>query len=438
MARKVFISVLGYSNYGKCFYTRKADNFKSDEVRYVQEATLRYLMSISEWTAADCAYILLTEGAEQKNWVDNGHSIYGTNTPIEQPGLASVLKNLCLPFPVIPVKNIPDGNDEKEIWGIFDRVFELIQEGDELYFDLTHGFRYLPMLILVLGNYSKLLKNVVVKSITYGNYEARDKETNEAPLIDLLALSNLQDWTSASFSFLKNGNLSMLKSLCKQNLAPILRDAKGSNQDALALKHYMAALENVVGDMNTCRGRNILSGENFAELFRCSAQLTDVIIEPVKPVIERLKYSFQNFIPSHNIKNGYVAAKWCFDNQLYQQSLTILHETIVSHICESEGLDVTERQEREIVNMSFIIYGEGLIREKWICGEEQVELIEKLLDNELLKSFASTFLVTTTLRNDYNHAGMRQSPAKQYKFQTKLKERLDIVLSMIESEVICS
>ena len=312
MSRKVFISVLGYSNYGKCFYTHAG--FKSDEVRYVQEATLQYLMSVSEWTADDCAYILLTKGAEEKNWADNGHCEYGTKIPIQQPGLASVLETTHFPFPVIPVKDIPDGNDEKEIWRIFERVFSLLQEGDELYFDLTHGFRYLPMLILVLGNYSKLLKNVVVKSITYGNYEARNKETNEAPLIDLLALSNLQDWTSASASFLKNGNLSMLKSLCKQNLAPILRDAKGSNQDALALKDYMAALENVVGDMNTCRGINILNGKNFAELLRCSDQLKEVIIEPMKPVIERLKHSFQHFTPSQNIKNGYAAAKWCFDN----------------------------------------------------------------------------------------------------------------------------
>lgn len=437
MARKVFISVLGYSNYGKCFYTRLSENFKSDEVRYVQEATLQYLMTLSEWTADDCAYILLTKGAEQKNWIDNGHCEYGTNAPIQQPGLASMLETRHFPYPVIPIKNIPDGNDEKEIWTIFERVFSLIQEGDELYFDLTHGFRYLPMLILVLGNYSKLLKNVVVKSITYGNYEARNKETNEAPLIDLLALSNLQDWTSASASFLKNGNLSMLKSLCKQNLAPILKETKGTNLKAKTLNRYIDVLEEVVSDMNTCRGINILNGDNFAELINWSDQLKDVIIEPMKPVVERLKYSFQNFTPSKNIKNGYVAAKWCFDNHLYQQSLTILHETIVSHICESEGLNVAEREEREIVNMSFTIYNEKIVREKWRCEAEQIESIEKLLNNDLLKSLASTFLVTTTLRNDYNHAGMRKNPAKQDKFQIKLKERLNIIFSMIENKTIC-
>ena len=439
MARKVFISVLGYNNYGKCFYTRKADNFKSDEVRYVQEVTLRYLMSISEWTAVDRAYILLTEGAEQKNWIDNGHFVYGTNTPIEQFGLASVMEDMRLPFPVIPVKNIPDGNDEKEIWEIFARVFSLIQEGDELYFDLTHGFRYLPMLILVLGNYSKLLKGIVVKSITYGNYEARNKETNEAPLIDLQSLSDLQDWTSASASFLRNANLSMLKSLCKQNLAPILRESKGSNLNAKTLNNYMNALEKVVDDMNTCRGVNILEGENIKDLFECSNQLSAVIIEPMKPIIDRLKGSLANFIPSKNIRNGYFAAKWCFDNQLYQQSLTILQETIVSHLCESEGFCVTDENEREVINKSFHIYIHNTQekKEKWKCKEKQIPLIEKVLSNPEIEKWASTFNVTTNLRNDYNHAGMRPNPAKRTSLIGNLRERLNIIISEIENQERC-
>ena len=438
MARKVFISVLGYSNYGKCFYTRTNENFKSDEVRYVQEATLQHLMSVSEWKETDCAYILLTKGAEQRNWVDNGHSEYGTNVSIQQPGLASVLETMHLPFPVVPIKDIPDGNDEREVWLIFERVFDLIQEGDELYFDLTHGFRYLPMLILVLGNYSKLLKNVIVKSITYGNYEARNRETNEAPLIDLQSLSDLQDWTSASASFLRNGNLSMLKSLCRQNLAPILRETKGSDLNAKTLSKYVDALEKVVDDMNVCRGVSILKGDNIKELFECSNQLSEVIIEPMKPIVGRLKDSFANFMPSENIKNGYFAAKWCLDNQLYQQSLTILHETIVSHICENEGLSIFNETERGIVNKSFKIYIDNIEKEKWNCKENQFQLIEKALNNEYLKILAPTFKVTTNLRNDYNHAGMRSNPAKRTGLISNLKERLEKILLMIEDQTICS
>ena len=51
---------------------------------------------------------------------------------------------------------------------------------------------------------------------------------------------------------------------------------------------------------------------------------------------------------------------------------------------------------------------------------------------------ASTFMVTTNLRNDYNHAGMRSCPTKRTGLINNLRERLDIILSMIENKEICS
>lgn len=434
MNRKVFISVLGLGNYSSCFYTRIDKEFKSKEVRYIQEATLDYLTKTEEWNSSDVAYILLTHGAEKKNWVDNGHVRPETNLPIEQSGLKTQLERMKLPFPVIPIKNLPDGNDEKEIWMIFEQVFKLLQENDELYFDLTHGFRYLPMLILVLGNYSKFLKNIVVKSITYGNYEARNRERNEAAIIDLHPLSDLQDWTFASANFLKNGNITQLKNLCDQNLKPILKEAKGSNLAATTLKKYMAALERVVNDMNTCRGINIIQGNNINELFYLSSQLTDVIIEPLKPVIEKMRDSFTEFMPSPNIKNGYLAAKWCFDNQLYQQALTILHETIISHICESEKWDNIHH--RELVSKALNIYINKTGQEGWQCSPDQVGLIKEILSNKALAFLASTYKVTTSLRNDYNHAGMRSNPANRQRLISQLKERIDTISLILDK--LCS
>jgi hypothetical protein len=71
MSRKVFISFLGSTNYGECYYTK--DSFISPKVRFIQEATLRYITQHEEWTENDAIYILLTRGAEEKNWNDNGH-----------------------------------------------------------------------------------------------------------------------------------------------------------------------------------------------------------------------------------------------------------------------------------------------------------------------------------------------------------------------------
>ena len=64
MGRKVFISFLGYSNYGYCKYEK--DGFVSDNVRFIQTATLDYLQSLEKWAEGDVAYFLLTKGAKEK------------------------------------------------------------------------------------------------------------------------------------------------------------------------------------------------------------------------------------------------------------------------------------------------------------------------------------------------------------------------------------
>lgn len=117
---------------------------------------------------------------------------------------------------------IVDGKDESEMWEIFKTVYDLLKDEDEVYFDLTHAFRYLPMLVLVLGNYAKFLKNITVKGISYGNYESRTDD--EAPIVDLLPLSVLQNWTHAAADFLENGSVSRLVELSKHQISPILRN----------------------------------------------------------------------------------------------------------------------------------------------------------------------------------------------------------------------
>ena len=70
---------------------------------------------------------------------------------------------------IIPV-NIPDGLKQNEIWEIFDKIVENIDAGDEIYFDMTHSFRFLPMLAITVLNYSRVIK----KKINQGAAGKRD------------------------------------------------------------------------------------------------------------------------------------------------------------------------------------------------------------------------------------------------------------------------
>ena len=205
MGRRVFISVLGTGNYQECIY-QSSDKAVSVQTCFAQEAALRYV-DAPNWDPADQVFILLTEDARQRNW----------------DKLSQCLGSLGLHC---PVKDIPivDGKDEKEVWAIFKTIYDLIEDGDNLYFDVTHALRYLPMLVLVMGSYTSFLKNTTVNKIVYGNWEMRDKESNVAPLMDLTILNELQRWSFAVGSYLRNGSTIDLMDLSVKQINDIRKN----------------------------------------------------------------------------------------------------------------------------------------------------------------------------------------------------------------------
>lgn len=414
MARKVFISVLGTGFYGKCKYTRgEYNSVKASETRFIQQSTLEYL-NVYDWGKNDAAIFLLTGRAKTSNW---NKEIKTRQNPItkeeeEYFGLEYVLEQMNLPVEICPV-GIADGKDEDEMWEIFNALFNVLKDGDKLYFDLTHSFRYIPMLVLVLGNYSKFLKNVTIKSITYGNYEARNE--NNAPIVDLLPLSALQDWTYAAGQFLESGNVRRLQHLCNEELKPILREAKGSDHDATNLKTFINTLADVIDERVTCRGMNIIKSEAFRKMKNVSDKLETTKIEPLNPVFDKIKQSMVFFDENENVRNGFSAAVWCFQNNLLQQAATILQEFVISYICLRHGIQIDDEGKRDWVTSAFTIKNNNLAEKDWRLNkvpevaEIQKENIKRILEDDLFASvdFVNAFVNLSEVRNDYNHSGMR-------------------------------
>ena len=164
MSRKVFISVLGTGFYLPCKYGN--DQFTSSATRFIQEATLEYL-HVEQWRENDTILMLLTEGATRSNWSKDITLRLNPRSKEEESylGLERILlqKELSCQIEALP---IPDGKNNDEMWQIFQLLFDSLHNEDELYIDLTHSFRYLPMLVLVLSNYSRFLKSITVKHIS--------------------------------------------------------------------------------------------------------------------------------------------------------------------------------------------------------------------------------------------------------------------------------
>ena len=340
MSRKVFISFLGGTNYRYCDYQKNDRSYGN--VRFIQEATLNYLNVNEDWSRDDVALILLTKGAEESNWRDNGQKNDKTGELIrdeithgELEGLETRLKQFLIQK--CPIYDLPDGNYEKEIWTIFDKIFQQINEGDELYFDITHGFRYLPMLVLVLCSYSRFLKKVKIRSITYGNYEVA-KSMGHGLIIDLLPLSQLQDWTYAAGTYLESGDVDDLVDMSAMNYPD-----------------FASLLKETIADFHTCRGISLIESSNIKKIKTLMDSMDTSDLPPLKFVFDEIKTDFSKYDDVMNVKNGYESAKWCYKNQLYQQAITILIETLISDICIYEKLDWKDRKYRDAVSNSLFI-----------------------------------------------------------------------------------
>lgn len=433
MARKVFISLLGSGTYEKGMYG-KGSTFVSSSTRFIQQATLEYL-DAKKWSSEDAAYILTTERAYADNWECKTHERFNKRTNVAEKyiGLREVLKEMKLPFEPEPV-SISEGKDEKEIWEIFDAVFSKIEENDELYFDFTHGFRYLPMLILVLGNYAKFLKGATVKSITYGNHENRDSETNVAPIVDILPLSVLQDWTTAAADYIENGNTGKISSLSEVIITPILAATQGADEQANRVRRLTKYLTEFTQSMSLCRGNVLLSAEKQISKYlkQSVADAEEAFIAPLRPLIKKIGESIGTLTDEPSVFNMVQAAKINCKYGQYQAAVTMLQEGTVSFLCEALGWDPLDEKKRNAIDAALGIFGtEKENRKDQWTGDK--ELIEAALGSEWMrnKDFVGNVKSLKATRNDINHAGMKENARDATKLKKRIEDSLDKIACYI-------
>ncbi len=432
MARKVFISVLGTGFYGQCKYV--TPEFVSTKTRFIQQATIEKLSTTEEWTSEDNIIILLTSKAKIANWIVQDNKRTCRDCVEEYTGLRDELASMNLATPVTTV-DIPDGKNEEEIWEIFDLLYNSLRDGDELYFDLTHGFRYIPMLVLVLGNYSKFLKSTVVKSITYGNYEARDPQTGDAPFVDITALSSLQDWTMAAADYLTHGDAQRLLKCADTQLKPVLILAKGKNPSATAIRKLCTELSAFCSSITFNRGCEIIKGERSEKIKRYLKDIDQkCMLKPLYPLFTHIHNSVEPFAYNDAL-NMLRASKLCYQYGKYQSAITLLQEGVVSFFCVKHNLDISDKNKRSLVNKAFEkfrLYHKNEQHKYIPAGNAADEtVIDKIANDESISfEFVQDWTNISNVRNDYNHAGMRMIPLKVVSMQKNIEKCLDIVESM--------
>lgn len=396
--KKKFISILGTGNYAKTkYYWKDKSNFV--ETHFAQEASIKLICN--HFTNEDEIIIFVTDKSEKTNWVEQPE---GKN----YAGLSAVLSPLNIPLKSV---RIPDGNTEDELWQIFETIFANIDNNDELYIDITHSFRSLPMILIVLLNYAKVLKNVQIRSITYGNWEGRDND-NFSPIIDLTPLSELQDWTIAANNFIKYGNAKMLVDLTNKEIQPILKETQGKNEAAADLRTFSKQLKEFSDVISTVRGKKLYE-ENLPGSIKDTLKKvknSNNLIAQLNPILEKIEEKLSEF-DSDPIKRLYNAVKWCIDHEMYQQAYSFCVEATLTKICNDNNLKIDDIINRTLVNSAVYIKKSNIPFDIWneTCKNNKI-IVETLINYFSDKSdLVENIVKLNDLRNDFMHAGFREN-----------------------------
>ena len=391
---------------------------------FVQEATLRFFCS--EWKETDRVLIFTTQLAYEKNWIDNGHKD-------NRNGLSRRIADLDLKARLKQV-SIPDGHSEKEIWEIFETVFNQIEEGDKVVFDITHAFRSIPMLAIVVLHYAKVLKQINLQGIYYGAFESlgpyekvkmMDPENRKAPILDLTAFDQLLDWSLAVDRFLGAGDAKAISALAKGAVAPIIQKSKGKDEAAAAIKYFADALETFTRNLSSCRCPEISSSvEHLRNELDKSRNIE--LLKPIVPLFETIHREIAVF-NSDPIHDGLKAARWCLEHNLIQQGYTILVETLISYWVLTAGDEPTDEKSRQIASQAVTIFLNNTPESDWLFPskehpENARRYVEVIKEN---KPIAGIYDTLRGYRNDLNHAGYKKAPYAASLFSKNLEKFIE-------------
>lgn len=63
------------------------------------------------------------------------------------------------------------GMNREEMDQIFEAMYAVIESGETIIFDFTHGLRNIPMQALTIIHYAKALKHISIRGMFYGAFE---------------------------------------------------------------------------------------------------------------------------------------------------------------------------------------------------------------------------------------------------------------------------
>jgi CRISPR-associated Csx2 family protein len=431
MSRRILLSFLGLGEYKACFYMYQGR--QSTYTRFVQTAIYEFMKNDGEMDIV----IFATKEAKRKNWHDsmnrNGEWLEGLETAFHR----------IAPEANVRLVEIESSQDEEANWQLFDAMLQEIKEGDQIFFDITHSFRSIPFVALIVLNYARLVKKASIGKIMYGLFEQMGNprevdnippEKRIAPIVDMTNMATLLDWTNGVDQFIRTGDASKIKQLTSEEVGKVFRDQSSKleeRQQMAELRKLADKLDLVGKSLQTCRSLRITEEVKKlrSQLYQVRELETDAI-KPLIPLLDEMEKKYEAFTEDE-LDNYFVMAKWCEENRLIQPGLTLLQENCITAICKTFNVDQTDIEKRLDINSAIRILLERIPKEKWRVRD--VSFVEEMINKlQPYREWLKPFNVITEYRNDINHAGASANAREAKILYNQLSKSLKELKALFE------
>jgi len=392
------ISFLGFNKRGYQ-ETTYLNTIASGEykTKFIQEALV-------EFYKPKTLYVLLTDTAATK-FPDN-----------ETESSWTVLQNkLAGKVDLQPIIDVPEGHSTSDIWKLFEMLTNCLQEGDSVLFDITNGFRSLPVVALIAVSYLRVVRQVEIKGLIYGAFDAKNND-NKTPIFDLLPIVSLLDWTTATDQFIKTGNGEALANLLE-------------NSDPTS-KNLAASIEGIAQGLQLLRPMDVIrEAAILPERIADAEPIISQTVPPFTALLKRVERDYGNFglakptdyqnFPQASLLRQLEIVEWYLAKGQIVQALSIAREWLPSLLCYHFTLDPLHKPNRD--EMELLLNYQSNNRGKKPKYLEQWYSLPKETTDQLTDLWRDR-LNLANLRNDVLHAGFRKNPknAEDILAQTKV------------------
>jgi CRISPR-associated Csx2 family protein len=326
--------------YEESFVTKVLDtHYNIDKILYI--GTLR-----SMWEEVYRTYI-----GEEGEFADNYLELHDVVPQFNKDSKVlehenKILKHFAHQKKIIPIL-IQYGLNKEELDFNIQQVLkieELINDGDEVYLDITHSFRSLPLLIMNVLNYLKDVskKEFEIKGISYGMLDIMRENDGIAPIIQLDAISELHESIKATNTFTEKAD--------GFQLAKIL--APKNKELSKLIKNFSTALSLNYSHEIKKQYEHILKFD-FSKLDSTERLIAEKAFQDFKNSFDTSK---KNSLFQLDL------AKWYFSKRMFGVSYLTLTESIITYAAEkinfdkSSDEDVRNQAKRELFRIDKELY----------------------------------------------------------------------------------